>query len=174
MQPFLSKFLILFFSVGISLSANSQTSDYQGRKCFGYQRDSCRTSNNMFYKVHEESRSALFLKGQTSSTRFTIYNGRDYRISLCWDPILGGQIKFKLIDDQSQNILYDNSTDQYSSDFEFTATQTRDILIEITIPGQSASLEALTNEDIIFVRKDMELGCVGVLIEHMITPTKGF
>ncbi|HCC29971.1 MAG TPA: hypothetical protein DEQ03_07955 [Marinilabiliales bacterium] len=174
MQQVFSKYLILIFALGSSLASYSQTNDYQGRKCFGYQRDSCTTSKNIFYKVHEESRSALFLKGQTSSTRFTIYNGRDYRISLCWDPVLGSQIKFKLIDAQSQTVLYDNATEQYSSEFEFTTTQTRDILIEVTIPGESASLEALTNEEIIFVRKDMELGCVGVRVEHMITPTKGF
>lgn len=161
-------------SISFSLVTNAQTSDYQGRKCFGYQRDSCPTSSNIFYKINEESRSALFLKGQTSNTPFTIYNGRDYRISLCWDPILGSQIKFKLIDRESQNVLYDNTTDEFSTEFEFTAAQTRDILIEISIPGQSASLEALENQDIIFVRKDTEIGCVGVLIEHMITPTKGF
>jgi hypothetical protein len=153
---------------------SAQTNDYKVRKCFGYQKDSCPVSNNIFYKIHEQSRSALFLKGQTSRTQFTIYNGRDYRISLCWDHVLGNQIQFKILDSESQAVLYDNATDEFSSEFEFTVAQTREIILEITIPGSSALVEAQGNEDIILVRKDTDMGCLGVLVEHMITPSKGF
>ncbi len=168
------KYLFLFFIFCLPLFTIGQSNDYKVRKCFGYQKDSCPTSKNIYYKINEESRSALFLKGQISRTPFTIYNGRDYRISICWDHILGSQIKFKLIDKDTNDILYDNSTDSNSSEFEFTVAQTRDIYIEISVPGQSSTLEAEGNEGIIIVEKDIEMGCVGVLIEHMITPTKGF
>ncbi len=152
----------------------SQTNDYKVRKCFGYHRDSCPKSKNIYYKVHEESRSALFVKGQTSRTQFTIYNGRDYRISLCWDPVLGSNIQYKIIDKDTDAVLYDNSTDNYASEFEFTVTQSRDIYIEISVLGESLLSQAANNDDIIIVRKDKEMGCVGVLMEHMITPSKGF
>jgi hypothetical protein len=151
-----------------------QTSDYKVRKCFGYQRDSCPTSSNMYYKVHEESRSALFVLGQTSQTKFTIFNGRDYRISICSDSILGSQIGLKLLDSETGNTLYDNKQDNFATEFEFTATQSREIIIEISVPGKSSLSDNDGKEDIIFVRKDTEMGCVGVLIEHMITPSKGF
>jgi hypothetical protein len=166
--------LVLVIGMVSPMISMGQTSDYKVRKCFGYQRDSCPTSSNIYYKVHEESRSALFVKGQTSQTRFTIYNGRDYRISLCSDSILGGQIAFRLIDNETGNVLYDNKEDHYATEFEFTATQSRDIIIEISVPGNSGIIEAESNQDLIFVRKDTEMGCVGVLIEHMITPSKGF
>ncbi len=164
-------FIALLF---ITTATIAQTNDYKVRKCFGYQRDSCAKSQNIFYKVQEDSRSALFLKGQTSQTPITIYNGRDYRISLCWDPVLGSRIQFKLIDSENQAVLYDNATDDYASEFEFTVTQTRHIVVEITVLGESLLANADGNEDIIIVRKDKEMGCVGVLIEHMITPAKGF
>ena len=166
--------IILLFLMGMSVNGFSQSNDYSVRKCYGYEKDSCPNSENIYYKVHQQSRSALFLKGQTSKTPITIYNGRDYRISLCWDPILGGQIQFRLLDGETDAVLYDNATDEFSSEFEFTVTQTRDIYIEISIPGTSAVVEARQNDDMIIVRKDTEMGCVGVLVEHMITPTKGF
>jgi hypothetical protein len=166
--------LILFFATVFPLVAVGQTSDYKVRKCFGFQRDSCPTSSNMYYKVHEESRSALFVLGQTSQTKFTIFNGRDYRVSLCYDPILGSQIGFRLLDSETGNPLYDNKDDNYATEFEFTATQSREIIIEISVPGKSGLSESSGNNEIIFVRKDTEMGCVGVLIEHMITPSKGF
>lgn len=164
--------LIILFSLPVVLF--SQTNDYSVRKCFGYQRDSCPTSKNIYYKINQESRSALFLKGQKSKTVFNIYNGRDYRISLCWDPVLGSQIQFRIIDRETDDVLYDNSTDEFSSEFEFTVTQSREVFIEIGIPGSSALMDAKDDDELIIVRKDKEMGCVGVLIEHMITPTKGF
>jgi hypothetical protein len=164
-------FITLLF---ITTATIAQTNDYKVRKCFGYQRDSCTKSQNLFYKVQEDSRSALFLKGQTSQTALTIYNGRDYRISLCWDLVLGSRVQFKLIDRENNAILYDNANDNYATEFEFTVTQTRDIFVEITVLGESLLAKSQGNEDIVIVRKDKEMGCVGVLIEHMITPAKGF
>jgi len=152
----------------------AQTNDYSMRKCFGYQRDSCMRSENVYYKITEESRSALFVKGQTSRVRINIYNGRDYRVSFCHDQILGEGIIMRLIDAENGNTLYDNSEDNFATEFEFTVTQTREIFVEIEIPGNSALADAENNEDLIFVRKDTSMGCVGILVEHMITPPKGF
>ncbi len=168
------KQLLLIGFVFLSFISYSQTNDYKVRKCYGYQRDSCPNSVNMYYKVHDASRSALFLKGQTSRTIFTIYNGRDYRISICWAPILGNRILFKIFDYDSESVLYDNAADDYSSDFEFTVTKTTEIYVEVTIPGSSDLANATSKDELVFVEKDKEMGCVGVLIEHMITPTKGF
>lgn len=167
----------IIFTLGfifIALVTFSQTNDYKVRKCFGYQRDSCALSQNIYYKVHDASRSALFLKGQTSETILTIYNGRDYRVSLCWAPVLGNRILFKIIDRDTESVLYDNANDDFSSDFEFTVAQTREVVIEVTVPGSSSLAQATSEDELIFVEKDKEMGCVGVLVEHMITPSKGF
>lgn len=164
-------------SVGFILMALvsfSQSNDYKVRKCFGYQRDSCEVSQNMYYRVHDASRSALFLKGQKSETILTIYNGRDYRVSLCWAPVLGNRILFKIIDRDSESVLYDNADDDFSSEFEFTVAQTREVIISVTVPGSSNLAQATNEDELIFVEKDKEMGCVGVLVEHMITPSKGF
>lgn len=170
----LNRFVYTLGLVLFSTVLFSQTNDYKVRKCFGYQRDSCAVSENIYYKIHEASRSALFLKGQTSETILTIYNGRDYRVSLCWASVLGNRILYKIIDRDTESVLYDNANDNYSSDFEFTVAQTREVVIEVTVPGSSDLAQATSEDELIFVEKDKEMGCVGVLIEHMITPSKGF
>lgn len=154
--------------------SSAQTHDYKVRKCYGYQRDSCPVSANVYYKLHDDSRSALFVKGQTSKTFIEIFNGRDYRISLCWDPVLGSRMGFKIIDRETDDVLYDNSTDEFATEFEFTVTQSREIVVEVAVPGESGLSKSSGNEELILVRKDREMGCVGVLVEHMITPSKGF
>lgn len=169
----MKKLLIIFIGL-LPLISSAQTHDYKFRKCFGYQKDSCIRSGNIYYKVQESSRSALFVKGQTSKIIIRIYNGRDYRLSICWDPILGNQIGFKILDNETSNVLYDNSTDEFATEFEFTVTQTREIVVEINVPGESGFSKNEGNEDIILIRKDTEMGCVGLLVEHMLTPTKGF
>jgi hypothetical protein len=83
-------------------------------------------------------------------------------------------IKFGNVLDTREIVVYDNANDEFSYDFEFTVAQSREIEIQVTIPGSSDLTQATNEDELIFVEKDKEMGCVGVLIEHMITPTKGF
>lgn len=164
----------MLFIILLPFAGMSQTNDYSMRRCWGYHKDSCPTSKNIYYRVVDDSRSALFVKGQVSRIKSIIYNGRDYRISFCHDAILGEGIIMRIIDVATENVLYDNSEDAFASAFEFTVTQTSEIYIEIEVPGSSRMSEAEGQSDLIFVRKDTEMGCIGILIEHMITPVKGF
>ncbi|MBO7144913.1 MAG: hypothetical protein J6W13_08830 [Salinivirgaceae bacterium] len=166
--------ILLLFIILLPFAGMSQTNDYSMRRCWGYHKDSCPTSKNIYYRVVDDSRSALFVKGQVSRIKSIIYNGRDYRISFCHDEILGEGIIMRIIDVATENVLYDNSEDAFASAFEFTVTQTSEIYIEIEVPGSSRMSEAEGQSDLIFVRKDTEMGCIGILIEHMITPVKGF
>jgi hypothetical protein len=166
--------VILILLVAVPFFGQAQTHDYSMRRCWGYHKDSCKTSKNIYYRVVDNSRSALFVKGQTSRIKIPIYNGRDYRISFCHDQVLGEGIEMRLIDAETESTLYDNSEDGFASEFEFTVTQSREIYIEISVPGTSRYSEAQEDADLIFVRKDTEMGCIGILVEHMITPVKGF
>ncbi len=166
--------LIGLLSIVITQHVQAQTNDYNVRKCYQYEKDSCPKSSNIYYRHNADSRSALFVKGQRSRFPISIYNGRDYRISLCWDATLGNRIEFKIIDQETDNVLYDNATDEFASEFEFTVAQTREVFIEVKVPGSSQQSQNSGNEDIVFIRKDIEMGCVGVLVEHMLTPSKGF
>ena len=170
----MKKYILIGFGLILFISSYSQSNNYKVRKCSNYERDSCKVSSNIFYKINNTlSRSALFLKGQTSETLMTVYNGRDYRVSLCWDPILGDHMLFKILDAETRSVLYDNATNEFSSEFEFTVTNTSNVILVVTVPLSSED-ELNGSNNAIFIQKDKRMGCVGVLVEHMITPTKGF
>jgi len=63
-----------------------------------------------------------------------------------------------------KELLYDNSTDNYSNKIEFTAETTMSLLIEITVPGDGGTSKL----------KLREIGCVGVLISHIKSQPTGF
>ncbi len=79
------------------------------------------------------------------------------------EDMSGGQSnkpKFHLV----KELLYDNSTDDYSNQLEFTADGSMSLIIEVTIPGEGSNQRL----------KIREMGCVGVLIEHIKSRQAGF
>ena len=67
-----------------------------GQYCNYFHTKYCLPSEDEMFKLNGQSKSALFAKGQTSELNIIVYNGQDYRISLCMDENLGSQIKFKI------------------------------------------------------------------------------
>ncbi len=167
------KFWLISFLVGLVFvqSGFSQYNDYN-QGCSNYHKYNCGCSENIYYKYNDASRSALFLKGQTSRLKLEVYNGRDYRISICADEILGNVIGLKIIDTIEGTVLYDNSHDDYAQEFEFTVTETKELDIEVNVPG--ANINPGENGRNGILRKNTKMGCLGVLIEYMVTPRKGF
>ncbi|HOS83760.1 MAG TPA: hypothetical protein PK199_02475, partial [Bacteroidales bacterium] len=96
---------------------------------------------------------------------------KDYRITVCNDEILGTNIQFKIIDYDTNEVLYDNKDYNYVKEFEFTVLMSRTVKIVVSVPDDS-NTTAVNNSG--FRAKPTSMGCVGVLIEDMITPKKGF
>lgn len=67
-----------------------------GQYCNTFHREYCYRSENRFFKLNGQSKSALFIAGQTSELSVVVYKGQDYRISLCMDENLGSEINFKI------------------------------------------------------------------------------
>ena len=161
-----SKILLVVVAVMGATNAFSQSSciDFHKRKCK-------RLDGNTSYGISQESRSAMFLKGQTSEFRLTIYQGKDYRITICNDEVLGDNIGMAIIDRETGEVLYNNKDFNYVRDFEFTVLMSREIKIIISVPDDTGSMKPKGD----FRAKDSaSVGCLGVLIEEMITPKKGF
>lgn len=163
--------LLLTFFFFSSIALVAQTSDYTRTRCIDYHKNNCEKSTNKYYQYNSESKSGLFHKGQKSKTLLEAYNGRDYRISICHDDVFTEPIIMRVIDKTRDEVLYDNSNDNFAKDFEFTVTNTIDLWIEIEVPGESP-LNKLKNKAIL--RRDSNVGCIGLLIEYMVTPRKGF
>lgn len=161
---FTTSILLIVTLMGVMTVSAQDCIDYHKKKCK-------RTQETTNYNLSPDSRSALLLKGQTSEFRLLIYQGKDYRITVCNDEILGTNIQFKIIDYDTNEVLYDNKDYNYVKEFEFTVLMSRTVKIIVTVPDDSNST-TVTNSG--FRAKPTSMGCVGVLIEDMITPKKGF
>lgn len=72
-----------------------------------------------------------------------------------------------------KELLYDNSTDDYSNEIEFTVESTRRLTLEISIPtggGEASSSKKSRGK----LMKSSDMGCIGILVEHMPTAVTGF
>lgn len=205
-----------------------------GQYCNYFHTKYCLPSEDEMFKLNGQSKSALFAKGQTSELNIIVYNGQDYRISLCMDENLGSQLKFKIYEtkkvkvekvvetktmedeytkcsdcdgtgsisnetcnacqgsgtvatgnqkevvskekrtviENKKELLFDNSQDGFVNEIEFSVESTRRLILEISVPGGSGESSAKSMKG--KMMKSSDMGCVGVLVEHMTTPIAGF
>lgn len=66
-----------------------------------------------------------------------------------------------------RKVVWDCSEHEMAQDVEFTCTSTKRLLVEVVAPGVPEGERKGAN-------KDRDIGCVGILIEHMPTPNVGF
>jgi hypothetical protein len=165
--------------------------------CLNYHKKFCKTAKDDIFTYNGQSRSALFEGGQTSELRIVTYKGQDYRVTICADKVLG-DVKVRILEtkkvaiekkrqekvvedvydaegnptgetkevvntitetayEEKIEVLYDNSKDNNAMEVEFTMVASKKLVLELT-PSAGAG----------------EMGCIGVLIQHMPTPKKGF
>jgi hypothetical protein len=78
------------------------------------------------------------------------------------------EITKKKVYTKKKVLLYDNTSDDYAQEIEFSAATTKKLIIEVVVPvgeSASASKNKLTPSD---------MACLGLLIEQMATPKGGF
>ena len=73
----------------------------------------------------------------------------------------------KTVFEDDRKVLWDNQTHEMASEIEFTATATKRLMVEVTAPGAVDPKPKRSD-------KQFDIGCVGILIEHMPTPATGF
>ncbi|MDR2962282.1 MAG: hypothetical protein LBU90_01355 [Bacteroidales bacterium] len=160
---------ILFVALCVLGAGNTMAQN----ACIDFHKKQCKKQGTSSYLMSEASRSAMFLKGQTSEFRLTIYQGKDYRITICSEEVLGENIGMAIVDRETGETLYNNKDYNYVRDFEFTVLMTREIKIVISVPDAGGMKPKGGGGD--FRAKDASgVGCLGVLIEEMVTPKKGF
>ena len=72
----------------------------------------------------------------------------------------------RVFEDQ-MTVLYDNTKDEMSQEVEFSISSTKRLTVRVTAQGpEKIKLKRGAGE--------MDIGCVGVLIEHMNSPEMGF
>jgi hypothetical protein len=118
--------------------------------CNDYHEFNC-TFADWTYFYSRQSKSALFQKGQTSELRFIAYGGEDYFVSVCTHRKFA-PLHFKIYEDnETRDMLYDNSSEEYINTVSFSNNRTRKLIIEVSVPKQG--------------EETLEKRCVGVLIQ---------
>lgn len=168
---------LVFLASPIALLAQSPCADYH--------KFNCDRASDKRFSLNGQSKSAAVQVGQETELNVIIYRGQDYRISLCFDEnVLGEQLALRLVEkvrvpkngagvdgrteyEEQEKVLWDNTEHDMDQAVEFTSTSTKRIAIEIVAPGVAESPKAKDG-------KSFDIGCVGILIEHMPTPEMGF
>lgn len=77
-----------------------------------------------------------------------------------------------------KQMLYDNAAAEYGKSVEFTIDQSRRLILEVTIPNDGmpskGSAKGVKDKGKGKSMQSSEMGCLGVLVEHMTTPKSGF
>lgn len=166
------------FTITLCVSAQSECSDYW--------KGAQRASDSRF-KINGQSRGASVQVGKPTELNIIIYKGQDYHIGFAYDEkILGDHILIRLVEKvreakggsgsadangkayaDDRKVIWDSEEHDNSEDIEFSATSTKRIAIEVTAPGVP-NAEGKGN------RSAKDIGCLGILIEHMPTPNIGF
>ena len=150
--------------------------------CTEFHRFNCERSGDARFKQNGQSRSALVKVGEETELNIIVYRGQDYRISVCHnDKVLGDALAIRLVEkfriskgvgpdgkpiyEESEKALWSNSDHEMTQQIEFTSTATKRIAVEVNAPGAAERKGK---------KADLDIGCVGILIEHMPTPGVGF
>ncbi|MCB9184744.1 MAG: hypothetical protein H6591_12605 [Flavobacteriales bacterium] len=151
--------------------------------CTDYHKFNCDRSGDARFTVNGQSRSAMVKVGEETELNIIVYRGQDYRISICHDEkILGGELAIRLVEkvrvpkaepdangqrgyEETEKVLWDNTEHEMAQEIEFSCTATKRIAVEVNAPGAAERKGK---------KAELDIGCVGILIEHMPTPGLGF
>lgn len=149
-------FLVIFLIIFIS-STYSQD-------CFEYHQDHCFPKDSKYvYEENNSTVSFLFSSGEIRKMPFTLLLGKDYRIKLCADPVFEDIIEFIIINEDGKAI-YNNSTQNFNLNLEFSCKKTQTVTLQLKAPDSNAGVsDTLSSE-----------GCIGLLIEEMVSVKTGF
>lgn len=170
----LSSAVLLANAISQSVTAQSE--------CTEYHKFNCDRSGDRRFSVNGQSRSAAVKVGEETELNIIVYRAQDYRISVCHDDkVLGEALAIRLVEKvrvrkeggdpakpeyiETEKVLWDNTEHEMVQEIEFSCTATKRIAVEVNAPGASERKGRKAEEDI---------GCVGIMIEHMPTPGLGF
>ena len=192
----------------LSIALVMGMSTVQGQyDCADYHKFNCDRSSDGRFNLNGQSRSAMVKVGEETELNIIVYRGQDYRISVCHDEkVLGELLAIRLVEktrvphdteetvtttepvldengkpttatqevrtkqakkvyDEVEKVLWDNTENDMVQMIEFSCTATKRIAVEVNAPGAAEKKGR---------QPDADIGCVGILIEHMPTPGLGF
>ena len=163
---------VIFLATIVCISLTTK-SFAQAGPCTDFHRKNCAMEGSRKdgkgFMYNAQSKSGLFAQGSTSKMRCIVYKGQDYRMSVCCETVIGDKVNFKIYDARTNELLFDNTKNDDAQQFEFSASVTRPLIIEATVPAGETKGSS---------KEEKELGtdaaCVGLLIENKMSERTGF
>ena len=137
-----------------------------GNPCNDFHRKACPRSPDDGFAYNGQSRSGLFAKGQLSTVKAVLYKGMDYHFSVCTEDA-SVVANFIMKDAKTNEVLYDNATDNNTQEIQITNQNTRTVNLIFSLPGNDG-------KDAKDKVKGAEGMCAGLLIEHKRSDKTGF
>ncbi len=130
--------------------------------CEYYYRDGdCRYDIQKGYKIYSQSHSVSMTPLDTIELNAVFYGQKDYILSFCTHKKMY-PIHFVLIDQQTQQVLYDNEEDKYLESLGLGFDVTKSLTIKIDVLARGSSEEEIKEN----------VGCLGLLIQYKNYPDK--
>jgi hypothetical protein len=121
----------------------------------------CRFDLQRGYKSYSQSHSAKIAPQDTIEMNVIFYGQKDYILSFCTHRKLY-PIHFVLIDQQTQEVLYDNKEDTFLESLGLGFDVTKSLTIKVNVLARKSSDEEIAEM----------VGCLGFLIQYKNYPKK--
>lgn len=121
----------------------------------------CRFDLQRGYKSYSQSHSARISPKDTVEMSVVFYGQKDYILSFCTHHKLY-PVHFVLIDQQTQEVLYDNQEDEFLESLGLGFDVTKSLIIKVNVLARLS-----TSQEI-----EENVGCLGFLIQYKNYPKK--
>ena len=142
------QFLAILFLIlpGHLLAQNCETHHLEG---------DCSSDLQKGYKMYSQSHSASISPLDTIEFNVVFYGQKDYVLSFCTHSKLY-PIHFVLIDQQTQQVLYDNQEDDYLESLGLGFDVAKPMTIRVDVLARKSSEQEIKDK----------IGCLGLLIQY--------
>ena len=121
----------------------------------------CRYDLQKSYKIYSQSKSVTMSPLDTIELNIVFYGQKDYMLSFCTHRKMY-PIHFVLIDQQTEQVLYDNEDDKYLESLGVGFDVTKSLIIKVNVLARESTEEEIKEN----------LGCLGLLIQYKNYPNK--
>jgi hypothetical protein len=113
------------------------------------------------YKIYSQSKSVAISALDTIELNIVFYGQKDYILSFCTHRKFY-PVNFKLIDPDTQEILYNNAQDRYIESLGVGFDVTKSLTIQVIVLARKATPEEIEGY----------MGCLGLLLQYRNYPER--
>jgi len=128
-----------------------------------HESNNCKLSTEGGWKYYGQSKSAMLEINKTYNYKMVLYGEKDFKIAICTE-VGFGTVHYRILNARSNNVLYDNISDDYMESIGFTNDFTQSVIFEVEIVAEESEIEGAYEKR----------GCIGINILWRKVPRLGF